>query len=208
MKNFEFKVRFSDTDDRQLSSEELEALAVVWEGVVENGDILTNIYPEDVCDDNKYFPVSTDWKEYEPDYSQVEKYIVPAPTQEEYVNAVLTRHFGHGMTVKEEYLHSIATWELVKFVPAHRETKSSDSSPTGWNNRFMGGGRTSYHQADVPDTWVWESSTGLTKTTTTEAPPVYRNRYDFEWYKGVVMGDYHYDYMARRKAWLDINKTN
>ena len=63
MKNFEFKVRFSDTDDRQLSSEELEALAVVWEGVVENGDILTNIYPEDVCDDNKYFPVSTDWIE-------------------------------------------------------------------------------------------------------------------------------------------------
>ncbi|MFM6343538.1 MAG: hypothetical protein ACKPFK_00080, partial [Dolichospermum sp.] len=53
MINYQYQVFFSQSE-YLITENELKALAEVWQGEVKGRDIITNIYPEDVCDVASY----------------------------------------------------------------------------------------------------------------------------------------------------------
>ncbi|MFM6280363.1 MAG: hypothetical protein ACKN9K_18605, partial [Dolichospermum sp.] len=53
MINYQYIIKYSDSE-YLITDSQLKALAEVWQGEIKGKDIITNIYPEDVCDDPSY----------------------------------------------------------------------------------------------------------------------------------------------------------
>ncbi|MFM6673780.1 MAG: hypothetical protein ACKPJO_27220, partial [Dolichospermum sp.] len=53
MINYQYRIKYSDSE-YLITENELKALAKIWQGEVKGRDIITNIYPEDVCDVASY----------------------------------------------------------------------------------------------------------------------------------------------------------
>lgn len=211
---YEFKVLFSQ-GDYVITPEQLDKLAQIWQGTVtKQGDILTNIYPEDVCDKDDFQLYKADgweegkWEEGKPtDYSQVEKLEIPVPTQEQYLSDVLAGKAGE--KARQGLLNEQATWEMVEFIPAHREYKEQWSHPSNSKDgyRSTSASTVKRYQAEIPDTWVWVSSTGMKRELPTAThKPSFKTDYSYEWYCDWVKTQYLKAYQARKEAWL-VGKT-
>jgi hypothetical protein len=202
-----YVIKFSDSMQRVPSRKELEELAVLWEGEIKDGNIITEFYPEDYCDSREHFPVFAPWKEYKGDYSQIEPWIIPVPTSEEYITAVLGGEAGEA--AKKGLLNEQATWEMVEFIPAHKEWKEEWSHSRGSSDGYRsssGRSTVSRYQAKIPDTWVWVSSTGMRQELTTENHrPQFKTKYDIDWYCQFVKNNYLSAYAERKTAWEATN---
>lgn len=209
---YEYVIKFSDSDD-YISEKKLTTLAVLWQGVVKDGDILTNIYPEDFCDDRTYFPIRASWDEYVPKYSDVEAWEVPTPTEEEWQKAVQDPNFLNGKPYIK-WLEATQPWTIVRFIPAHHEWRTdspsySRESSDGYRSGGSGGGRTMHYQVLIPDTWVWRSAAGTQAETQDESiPPKVYNKYTYEWYVERVQTEYKDGYFARQRKWKADWKAN
>ena len=200
-----YRIEFSDSEDI-LSSEELTALAAVWEGQVKRGDILTNIYPEDVCDDEKFFPVRADWVDYKPKFfEEVEIPPYIPPTREEYEAAISQPSIGKAYVSNQR---KICGWTLEEIIPEHQEWQTSGGdSYSRESSDGMRSARTSYepvrhHQVTIPDTYVWKSNfDGYVVKTTEPTPPVYKHKYDFEWFLTEAKNQYWENYQKEEKKW-------
>jgi len=202
-----YVIKFSESMQRVPSQEELQELAVLWNGeVTKHGDILTEKYPEDYCD-REHFPVFAPWKEYKGDYSQVEPWIIPVPTTEEYITAVLSGEAGEA--AKKGLLNEQATWEMVEFIPAHKEWKEEWSHSRGSSDGYRsssGRSTVTRYQAKIPDAWVWISSTGMRQELPTENHrPQFKTKFSYDWYCQFVKNNYLEAYAERKTAW---EKTN
>lgn len=199
-------IKFSDAE-KILSKEELQELAILWDGeVTKNGDIITEEYPEDYSSNEEYFPIYASWDEYKGDYSQVEKWEIPVPTREEYVKAVLAGEYGE--YAQKGLLNEQATWEMVQFIPAHRAYEQTWSHSSGSSDGYRSGGRSTVSRGYVskPDTWVWVSSTGMTQELPSENHrPRFKTNYSYEWYCEQVKNAYIEAYNKRKAAWMATN---
>ena len=203
--SYQYIIKFSDSED-YISDKNLAKLAVLWQGVVKDGDILTSLYPEDFCDDRTYFPIRASWDEYVPKYSDVEAWEVPTPTEEEWQKAVQDPTFLSGKPYTK-YLESTQPWAIVKFVPAHHEWRTdspsySRESSDGYRSGGSGGDRTRHYQVLIPDTWTWQSAAGTQAETLDEnTPPKVYNKYTYEWYVERLQTEYKDEYFARQRKW-------
>ncbi|MFM6346537.1 MAG: hypothetical protein ACKPFK_15505, partial [Dolichospermum sp.] len=53
MINYQYIIKYSDSE-YLITNSQLKNLAKIWQGEIKGKDIITNIYPEDVCDDPSY----------------------------------------------------------------------------------------------------------------------------------------------------------
>lgn len=209
---YEYVIKFSDSED-YISEKKLTTLAVLWQGVVKDGDILTSLYPEDFCDDRTYFPIRASWDEYVPKYSDVEAWEVPTPTEEEWQKAVQDPTFLSGKPYTK-WLESTQPWTIVKFVPAHHEWRTdspsySKESSDGYRSGGSGGDRTRHYQVLIPDTWTWQSAAGTQAETLDEStPPKVFNKYTYQWYVERIQSEYKDGYFARQRKWKADWKAN
>lgn len=209
---YEYIIKFSDSDD-YISEKKLTSLAVLWRGVVKDGDILTSLYPEDFCDDRAYFPVRASWDDYVPKYSEVEAWEVPTPTEEEWQKAVQDPNFLNGKPYTK-WLEATQPWTIVKFIAAHHEWRTdspsySRESSDGYRSGGSGGDRTKHYQVLIPDTWTWQSAAGTQAETQDEnTPPKVYNKYTYEWYVERIQAEYKDGYFARQRKWKADWKAN
>ena len=194
-------IKFSDCN-QVFSQEELEELAIIWNGEIKNGDILTEEYPEDYNSCRKHYPCWASWDEYKGDYSEVEAYLVPVPTKEEYEVAALSGECGEA--ARKGLLSERATWELLEFIPAHSKYEETWSHSKDSSDGYRSGGRSTVSRGyvDVPDTWVWISSTGMkAELPSSSATPVFKTKYDYAWYCCQVRDKYIREYYSRKEKW-------
>lgn len=197
-------IKFSDEEN--FTEEELEKLAHVWNGEVKHGDILTEEYPEDFNSCRKHYPVWASWDKYKGDYSEVEKYLVPVPTEEEYVRAVLAGECSEA--AKKGLLSERATWKLLEFIPAHRKYEETWTHSRESSDGYRSGGRSSVSRGyvDVPDKWIWISSAGMkAELFSQEAHPEFKTKYNYAWYCEKIRDEYISQYFKRKSAWEATN---
>jgi hypothetical protein len=201
-----YVIKFSESEDKVLDKKELKELAILWDGeVTKHGDILTEEYPEDHCDCSEHFPVHASWGEYKGDYSLVEPWVIPVPTHEQYIAAVLGGEAGE--TARKGLLNEQATWEMVEFIPAHKEYKEEWSHSRESSDGYRSAGRSTVlrYLDEIPDTWVWVSSTGMRQEMTTENQPQFKSKFSHEWYCQLVKDAYIEAYRQRKCAWEATN---
>ncbi|MFN6221576.1 MAG: hypothetical protein ACK4XN_04335 [Dolichospermum sp.] len=210
--NYEYVVRFSHSED-YISDSSLAKLAVLWEGVVKDGDILTNLYPEDFIDDSFYFPIRAAWSEYIPKYSEVEAWEIPMPSEEEWQKATQDPSFLSGKPYTK-WLESTQPWVMIKFTPAHYEWRTdspsySRESSDGYRSGGSGGGRTKHYQIQVPDTYLWQSAAGTqAETCDQNTPPRVFNKYTYQWYVERIQSEYKDAYFERQRKYKEEYKKN
>ena len=210
--NYQYVVSFSHSED-YISDSSLAKLAVLWEGVVKDGDILTNLYPEDFMDDTFYFPIRAAWSEYIPEYSEIEAWEVPTPSEEEWQKAIQDPSFLNGKPYTK-WLESTQPWTIVKFTPAHHEWRTdspsySRESSDGYRSGGSGGGRTKHYQIQVPDTYLWQSAAGTqAETCDQNTPPKVFNKYTYQWYVERIQSEYKDAYFERQRKYKEEYKKN
>lgn len=209
--SYKYIIKFSDSED-YISDSSLARLAVLWEGVIKDGDILTNIYPEDFCDNRTYLPIRASWDDYVPKYSEIEAWEVPMPSEEEWQKAIQDPTFLSGKPYTK-WLEATQPWTIVKFTAAHHEWREdypgySKESSDGYRSAGSGGG-VKHYRVLIPDTWVWQSAAGTTAETLNEnTPPKVFNKYTYQWYVDRVQTEYKDGYFARQRAWKENWKAN
>lgn len=135
------------------------------------------------------------------DYSQIEKWEIPVPTQEEYQEMLTDKAFLNGKVYKA-YIESTTEWKMVKFVPAHWEHKEEWSHSRESRDGYRSGGRSTVSRwtEEIPDTWVWESPMGTRRETRTDAHPIITiGKYTYHWYVEYTKNEYMDGYFARKK---------
>jgi|688.fasta_scaffold334182_1 hypothetical protein len=151
--------------------------------------------------DRLYECVSWEAEETINDYSQIEKWEIPVPTQEEYQEMLTDKTFLNGKVYKA-YIESSTEWRMVEFVPAHWEHKEQWSHSRESRDGYRSGGRSTVSRwtEEIPDTWIWESPMGTRRETRTDAhPSVTIGKYTYQWYVEYAKNEYMDGYFARKK---------